>query len=65
MALLVKNLVCVLSDLFTAGSDTTSSTLSWAFLYMLHYPEVLAKVREEIDTVVGRDELPSSEHRAK
>ncbi len=48
-----------LSDLFFAGSETTSSTLSWAILFMIRHPDVQDKVREEIHRVVGRDWLPT------
>ena len=44
-----------LFDLFLAGSETTSTTLNWAVLYMVRYPEIQAKVQEELDTVVGTD----------
>jgi cytochrome P450 len=61
----IKNLIHVLLDLFTAGSDTTSSTLCWTFLYLLTYPEVMGKVQQEVDTVVGRMELPTLADRIK
>ena len=51
----LDNLKVTLFDLFLAGSETTSTTLNWAVLYMLRYPEVQARVQEELDTVVGTD----------
>ena len=42
-----------LFDLFLAGSETTSTTLTWAVLYMVRYPEVQARVQQELDSVVG------------
>ena len=44
-----------LFDLFLAGSETTSTTLTWAVLYMVRYPRVQARVQEELDAVVGTD----------
>ncbi|KFU83462.1 Cytochrome P450 2J2, partial [Chaetura pelagica] len=34
------NLRLVTLDLFVAGSETTSATLRWAFLYMVLHPEI-------------------------
>jgi cytochrome P450 len=48
-----------MSDFFVAGADTTSVTLSWAMLYLLHNPDVEKKVQEELDLVVGRSRLPT------
>ena len=51
-------LLAVLDDLFLAGTETTSTTLRWAILYMIAFPDVQRKVHEEIDRVVGRNRLP-------
>ena len=44
-------LINVLMDLFFAGMETTSTTLTWSFLYLLHHPDMKRKVQNEIDTV--------------
>ncbi|NXJ79117.1 CP2DK protein, partial [Trogon melanurus] len=54
-----KNLRLVTADLFSAGSETTSTTLRWAFLYMLLHPEIQSKVQAEIDKVIGRERPPT------
>lgn len=43
--------LCV--DFFQAGSETTSNTLAFGILYMLHHPHVMEKVQEELQAVVG------------
>ncbi|NXA39499.1 CP2DH protein, partial [Eudromia elegans] len=58
------NLRLVTLDLFSAGSETTATTLRWAFLYLLLHPEVQKKVQAEIDTVVGRERSPRMEDQA-
>jgi cytochrome P450 len=40
-------------DLFLAGAETTSSTLQWAMLYMIAFPEIQKKVQQEIDSAIG------------
>ena len=45
-------------DFFLAGSETTSNTLSWAVLFMANYPEVQARVQQEIDQVTGGARIP-------
>ncbi|KAH9605299.1 hypothetical protein KSS87_009181 [Heliosperma pusillum] len=47
----------LLLDLFSAGTDTTSSTTEWAIAELIRHPKILAQVQRELDTVVGRDQL--------
>ncbi|XP_071343495.1 cytochrome P450 2J2-like isoform X1 [Trachinotus anak] len=51
-------LVCTL-DLIEAGTETSATTLRWALLYMIHYPEIQKKVQEEIDRVIGQSRQPT------
>ena len=60
----IDNLKVTLFDLFLAGSETTSTTLTWAALYMVRYPEIQTRVQEELDQVVGGDRLPSMKDKA-
>ncbi|WZZ72798.1 cytochrome P450 81Q32-like [Brassica napus] len=49
---IIKGLVLVM--LF-AGSDTTSVTLEWAMANLLNHPDVLVKVKTELNNIVSRE----------
>ncbi|XP_072021851.1 cytochrome P450 2J4-like [Amphiura filiformis] len=53
-----RTLNTTIVQLFSAGSETTATTLRWALLYMMKYPDVQRQVQQEIDNKVGRDRLP-------
>jgi cytochrome P450 len=44
---------------------TVSTTLSFAMVFLLNYPEVQTKMQQELDAVVGRDRLPTLDDRAR
>nr|XP_004554898.1 cytochrome P450 2J2 [Maylandia zebra]XP_024654452.1 cytochrome P450 2J2-like [Maylandia zebra] len=50
-------------DLFGAGTETTTTTLYWGLLYMIHYPVIQEKVQAEIDAVIGSSRQPSMSDR--
>ncbi|XP_068449005.1 cytochrome P450 2J2-like isoform X1 [Clinocottus analis] len=50
--------VCIL-DLIEAGTESSATTLRWALVYMMHYPEIQQKVQAEIDRVVGQSRQPT------
>lgn len=51
----------IMGDLFSAGMETIKSSLQWAVLFLLHNPEHMKAVQEELDQVVGRNRLPKLE----
>ncbi|XP_033222656.1 uncharacterized protein LOC117176510 [Belonocnema kinseyi] len=54
-----SQLLAICVDLFMAGSETTSKTLGFCFLYMLLYPDIQKKAQNEIDSITCRERLPS------
>jgi len=44
-------------DLWFAGQETTSSTMTWGIAYMIRYPDVQKKLHEELDRVIGSDRM--------
>ncbi|XP_069584382.1 cytochrome P450 2B4-like isoform X3 [Ranitomeya imitator] len=57
-----KNLGKLVTNLFAAGMETTSTTLRWGLLLMIKYPEIQKKVQNEIENVIGSAQ-PQIEHR--
>lgn len=55
----------VLRDLLLAGTETSSTTLKWALLMVANHQDVQQRLRDEIDSVVARDRLPSLDERSK
>ncbi|XP_072263495.1 cytochrome P450 2K1-like [Pyxicephalus adspersus] len=57
-----ENLIALVSNLFAAGMETTSTTLRWGLLLMMKYPDIQKKVQDEIERVIGTAK-PKLEHR--
>ncbi|XP_068810180.1 cytochrome P450 2J4 isoform X1 [Struthio camelus] len=60
-----ENLTQSIFDLILAGTETGATTLRWALLYMVVYPDIQEKVQKELDTVLGPSHLICYEDRKK
>ncbi|XP_005100922.1 cytochrome P450 2B4 [Aplysia californica] len=60
-----RNLTKVIEDLLGAGMETTSTTISWFLLYMLHYPEIQEKIFNEINSEIGTEKAPTMMDKSK
>ncbi|KAM6154362.1 LOW QUALITY PROTEIN: cytochrome P450 2F5-like [Erethizon dorsatum] len=60
----MDTLLMTTHNLLFGGTETVGTTLRHAFLILMKYPKVQARVQEEIDRVVGRSRLPSLDDRA-
>uniref|UniRef100_A0ABM5GMG8 Cytochrome P450 2C5-like n=1 Tax=Pogona vitticeps TaxID=103695 RepID=A0ABM5GMG8_9SAUR len=58
-----ENLMVTINDLFSAGTETTSTTLRYLLMVLAEHQAVQAKVHEEIDRVVGRERPPAMKDR--
>ncbi|KAL2037979.1 hypothetical protein N7G274_009198 [Stereocaulon virgatum] len=43
-------------NVLIAGRDTTAATMSYAFRLLVRHPDVLKKLRIEVESIIGRDE---------
>ncbi|XP_075453632.1 cytochrome P450 2J4-like [Ascaphus truei] len=59
------NMIQVVIDFFSAGTETTATTMQWALLYMVAYPDVQEKVQKELDSVLEGSQLVYYEDRKR
>ncbi|KAL5728118.1 hypothetical protein ACHQM5_001240 [Ranunculus cassubicifolius] len=62
MPFTMMHLKALLMDVVTAGTDTTSNSVEWAVAELMNKPESMKKAQEEIDRVVGRDNVVEESH---
>ncbi|XP_060042857.1 cytochrome P450 1B1 [Erinaceus europaeus] len=56
-----EDVLSTVTDIFGASQDTLSTALQWLLILLTRYPDVQARLQEELDHVVGRGRLPSLE----
>jgi len=54
-----QEMAWLLGTLYSAGAETTSTTMYWWALAMVAHPEVQKRAQAELDTVVGRSRIPT------
>ncbi|KAL3862689.1 hypothetical protein ACJMK2_008642 [Sinanodonta woodiana] len=52
-------LAAIIIDLFLAGTETVSTTITWASFYLATRPDIQSRIFEEIKANVGTERLPS------
>lgn len=58
-------LVAMCMDMFMAGTETTSKSMSFCFSYLVREQEVQIKAQKEIDRVIGNERFPCLDDRPK
>lgn len=58
-----EQLLSICLDFFQAGTETTSNTLSFGLMYMIHNRNVCEKVQSELDAVIGQRRMPNLQDR--
>ncbi|CAG8622274.1 5336_t:CDS:2, partial [Cetraspora pellucida] len=52
------DIVFLIDNIFAAGTDTISASLTWIVAVLANNPEVQSKAQQELDRVIGHSRLP-------
>ncbi|XP_057420547.1 flavonoid 3'-monooxygenase CYP75B137-like [Lotus japonicus] len=58
----ITHVKALLMDMLVGGSDTSSNTVEFAMAEMMHKPEVMKRVQDELEGVVGKDNMVEESH---
>ncbi|KAL0717486.1 hypothetical protein Bca4012_066808 [Brassica carinata] len=53
----MNHIKSLFAELFVGGPDTTSATIQWTMAEIINSPKTLERLREEIETVVGKTRM--------
>jgi len=56
-----EQLFFTIRDLTVAGMETTATAIRWAIVLLTNHVSIQERLRDEIDSVVGRRRLPTSD----
>ena len=54
-----------LRDFVIAGTDTTAKFIRWAIVLLTNHVSIQERLHKEIDAVIGRQRLPTSNDRSR
>uniref|UniRef100_J3L388 Uncharacterized protein n=1 Tax=Oryza brachyantha TaxID=4533 RepID=J3L388_ORYBR len=58
----MNNVKGFLLEMVVGGTDTTSNSVEWIMAELLHNPQAMDNVQQELDSVVGRDAVVEESH---
>ncbi|EOA20409.1 hypothetical protein CARUB_v10000719mg [Capsella rubella] len=61
----VDHVKAVLSDMVLGGTDTTTNTIEFAIAELMSNPELMKRAQQELDEVVGKDNIVEESHITK
>ncbi|NXC49408.1 CP1A5 protein, partial [Penelope pileata] len=53
-----EKIINLVNDIFGAGFDTVTNTLSWSLMYLVTYPDVQKRIQAELDQTIGHERTP-------
>ncbi|OIW09806.1 hypothetical protein TanjilG_32244 [Lupinus angustifolius] len=58
----ITHIKALLMDMVVGGSDTSSNTVEFAMAEMMYKPEVMKRVQDELEAIVGKDNIVEESH---
>ena len=55
----------VLLDILVAGSETVPTTIRWAILYLINFPDIQKRLQQEIDEAIPPEKTPCLDDKVK
>ncbi|KAI6077983.1 cytochrome P450 1A5-like protein [Aix galericulata] len=53
-----EKIVNLVNDLFGAGFESVTNSLSWCLMYLVTYPDMQKRIQAELDQTIGRERRP-------
>ncbi|KAL7104476.1 hypothetical protein ACP275_08G247300 [Erythranthe tilingii] len=60
-----RHVKAVLLDMLLGGTDTSSATIDWALAELIRHPQIMKKLQQELEQVVGLDQYVEESHLEK
>ena len=60
-----EHVILTMGELFMGGLETTSSSVCWALLHLIHNPKIQDMLHQELDEVIGPNRLPELKDKKK
>ncbi|KAH7668548.1 Cytochrome P450 E-class group I protein [Dioscorea alata] len=61
----INHVKALLMDMVVGGTETTSNTVEWAMAELIQKPEMMKKAQQELEQVVGKDNMVEESHLPK